>query len=56
MRDDDIHKLAGLFEDSICSNIDLDEFEDIMPKIATVLYNRYCVNHRDVLPPIKKPR
>ena len=42
MNSKDVMKLAGLFEDLICMRVEIDEFEDIMPKVSDLLYNRYC--------------
>lgn len=38
----DILKLVCLIEDAICQRVDIDEFEEILPKVSEVLYNRYC--------------
>ena len=42
MTTEDIHKLVSLIEDVICQRVDIDEFEDIMPKVSQLMYNRYC--------------
>ncbi len=42
MTDADILKLTELIEDLICNRVDIDTFEEILPKVSTVLYNRYC--------------
>ena len=63
MTDNEIHKLAELFEDVVYFHTELDEFDYIMPQIATVLYDRYCINPLEarnkisgvVLPPIYHP-
>ncbi len=43
MKREDILKLVCLIEDAICQRVDINEYEEILPKVSEVLYNRYCV-------------
>jgi len=47
MTSPDIFKLVSLIEDAIYERVDIDDFEIILPEVATVLYNRYCSNACD---------
>ncbi len=52
MKESDILKLAGLIEDLICFRVDIDTFDEILPKVSTVLYNRYCKDAKGgIVPP-----
>lgn len=42
MTSQEIHKLVSIIEDLICFRVDIDEFEEIMPKISQLMYKRYC--------------
>ena len=39
----DIMKLVSLIEDAICQRVEISEYEEILPKVSEVLYNRYCI-------------
>jgi hypothetical protein len=42
MTSEQVFKLVQLIEDGICMKVDIDDYEEIMPKVALVLFNRYC--------------
>lgn len=44
MNNKQIFQLVSSIEDAISFRVDIDIYEEILPKIATVLYNRYCLN------------
>ena len=43
MKDADALALVSFIEDGVCMRVDIDEYEEIMPKISMILYNRYCI-------------
>ena len=42
MTNDETIKLVEIIEDAICNRVDIDKYEEILPKVSKILFERYC--------------